>query len=228
MMHAMMNPRLANDAITFTTGLPSVQGMDFYGHSKRVLDIAISTLAILACMPLFLMVAIAIKCEDGGRVFYWSPRVGRAGRRFQCLKFRSMVVDADKHFENIRSLNQHTDDRTFKLPRDPRITVVGRWIRRYSIDELPQFWNILCGDMSIVGPRPALLEEVQRYKELDYNRIDVLPGLTCIWQVSGRGDVPFDQQIVMDLEYIRSRSFLTDLKLIVKTIPVVVSGKGAY
>ncbi len=228
MMHAMMNPRLANDAVTFTTGLPLVQGVDFYGHSKRALDIIISTLAILACIPLFLMVAIAIKCEDGGRVFYWSPRVGRAGRRFQCLKFRSMVVDADKHFENIRSLNQHTDDRTFKLPRDPRITFVGRWIRRYSIDELPQFWNILCGDMSIVGPRPALLEEVQRYRELDYNRIDVLPGLTCIWQVSGRGDVPFDRQIVMDLEYIRSRSFLTDLKLIVKTIPVVVSGKGAY
>ncbi|WP_345326076.1 sugar transferase [Novipirellula rosea] len=223
-----MTATLSNHSLIFTSGLPSIEGTDVYGHCKRILDVAISTLAIILCIPLIVLVAIAIKCEDGGKIFYWSPRVGRGGRRFQCLKFRSMVVDADKKKEAMRLLNQHADDRTFKLRHDPRITKVGRWIRRYSIDELPQFYNVLCGDMSVVGPRPALLEEVLRYNVLDYNRFDVLPGLTCIWQVSGRGDIPFDEQIVMDLEYIGCRSFSTDLKLIIKTIPVVLSGKGAY
>ncbi|EMI16780.1 secreted protein containing Bacterial sugar transferase domain protein [Rhodopirellula maiorica SM1] len=116
------------------------------------MDIVISAVAILVCMPLIALVAIAIKCEDGGKIFYWSPRVGRGGRRFQCLKFRSMVVDAEKQKEAMRLLNQHADDRTFKLRHDPRITKVGRWIRRYSVDELPQFYNVLCGDMSVVGP----------------------------------------------------------------------------
>ncbi|GAA5509298.1 sugar transferase [Novipirellula caenicola] len=224
----MMTPTLANPPLNFTSGLPSIEGIDVYGHCKRIMDVAISTVAILLCIPLIALVAIAIKCEDGGSVFYWSPRVGRGGRRFECLKFRSMVVDADKQKAAMRLMNQHADDRTFKLRHDPRITKVGRWIRRYSIDELPQFYNVLRGDMSVVGPRPALLEEVLRYNVQDYGRCDVLPGLTCIWQVSGRGDIPFAEQLIMDLDYIQNRSFLTDVKLIVKTIPVVLSGKGAY
>ncbi|TWU23947.1 UDP-N-acetylgalactosamine-undecaprenyl-phosphate N-acetylgalactosaminephosphotransferase [Novipirellula galeiformis] len=212
----------------FTTGMTSVEGIDFYQHAKRALDFLIAGTALFFSWPLFLLVALAIKWEDGGNVFYWSQRVGRGGRCFECLKFRSMVVNAEMQKNDIRKLNKHADERTFKLQHDPRITWLGRWIRRYSIDELPQFWNVLRGDMSVVGPRPTLPEEVDRYSPLDYSRFDVLPGLTCIWQVSGRGDVPFDQQIMMDLEYIRRRSFWLDITLIFRTIPVVISGKGAY
>ncbi len=211
-----------------TTGLPSTSHIAFYSFCKRSLDVLLSGPALVCLSPVFLLVAILIKFEDGGKIFYSSPRVGRKGKLFFCLKFRSMVMNADKKKEEIRALNQHADDRTFKLKHDPRITEIGRIIRRYSVDELPQLWNVFRGDMSIVGPRPALPDEVDRYKEADFHRFDVLPGLTCIWQVSGRGDIPFDQQVLMDLDYIASQGFWTDVKLILKTFPVVFSGKGAY
>lgn len=195
---------------------------------KRFLDISVALAALLALSPLFVMVAICIKLTDSGPVFFWQRRVGKWGREFPFPKFRSMVANAEQLKDALLKQNQHGDEKTFKMKRDPRITWIGRIIRRLSIDELPQLWCVLKGDMSIVGPRPPLPREVALYTLSDRRRLDITPGLTCIWQVSGRGDIPFPQQVELDVEYIQSRSFFADLRILLLTVPAVLLGKGAY
>jgi exopolysaccharide biosynthesis polyprenyl glycosylphosphotransferase len=193
---------------------------------KRTLDIVGAAAGLLALAPLFLVVAALIKLESRGPVFFGQLRVGRHGRMFRMLKFRSMVVDAEKRQKALLAENEQTGP-VFKIRRDPRITRVGAFIRRYSIDELPQLWNVLTGDMSIVGPRPPILREVQQYEPWHRRRLSVRPGLTCFWQVSGRNEIGFDEWMNLDLRYVDQWSVATDLRLIAKTIPAVVTGSGA-
>jgi lipopolysaccharide/colanic/teichoic acid biosynthesis glycosyltransferase len=200
-----------------------------YPTFKRLLDLSVAALVSLALLPLFLLVASLIKLHDRGPVLFWQQRVGRDGRVFAFPKFRSMCCDAEKIRLALLAQNQHGQDGvTFKMKNDPRITPIGRWIRRFSVDELPQLWCVITGDMSLVGPRPALPAEVARYSLHDRARLSVRPGLTCIWQVSGRSDIAFDQQVNMDVSYIQQPSIKNDLYLLVKTVPAVLSGKGAY
>ena len=175
-----------------------------------------------------ILAAILIKLTDHGPVLFWQTRVGKWGRVFSFPKFRSMVVNAEALQQQIMSANQHGDGITFKIKRDPRITWIGRILRKTSIDELPQLWCVLRGDMSLVGPRPALEKEVARYTLDDRRRLDAIPGLTCTWQVSGRSEIPFPQQVKLDAEYIEKQSLREDFKLLLRTIPAVISGRGAY
>jgi lipopolysaccharide/colanic/teichoic acid biosynthesis glycosyltransferase len=196
---------------------------------KRLLDLAVVVPALVLLAPLFAAVAIAIRLHDGGPVLFWQRRVGRDGHVFAFPKFRSMCVDAEAVRARIAAANQHgADGVTFKMKRDPRITPVGRLIRRTSIDELPQLWCVLKGEMSLVGPRPPIPSEVARYSLADRARLSVTPGLTCIWQVSGRSEIPFPEQVRMDVRYIREQSLATDVRLLLETVPAVIRGKGAY
>lgn len=195
---------------------------------KRAIDIAAAAALLIGIAPLFAAVAALIKLTDGGPVFFWQARVGRWGREFPFPKFRSMVVDAERLKETLLAQNSHGKSVTFKMKRDPRVTWIGRIIRKLSIDELPQLWCVLKGEMSLVGPRPPVPREVAHYSLADRRRLDVTPGLTCIWQVSGRGDLPFPEQVKLDVDYIESQSPWLDLKLLLKTIPAVLLGRGAY
>jgi lipopolysaccharide/colanic/teichoic acid biosynthesis glycosyltransferase len=196
---------------------------------KRFLDLALVVPALVALSPLFLLVALTIKLHDRGPVLFWQQRVGLNGRVFSFPKFRSMCVNAEAVRAALLATNEHgSEGVTFKMKRDPRITPVGRLIRRTSIDELPQLWSIVRGDMSLVGPRPPLVGEVARYTMEERQRLSVTPGLTCIWQVNGRSEIPFPQQVEMDIDYIQQRSIGNDLKLIAKTVPAVIRGRGAY
>lgn len=198
-----------------------------YVVCKRATDILISLSAILILSPIILLAAVAIKLYDGGPVLFSQARIGRNGREFRCYKFRSMIVDAESVQGSLIDQNEHADQRTFKIMNDPRVTVPGRILRRFSIDELPQLINVLLGDMSIVGPRPPLPREVALYSAYDFQRLAVKPGLTCIWQVSGRSRLAFPNQVKMDLDYIRSCGLKTDFMIILKTVPAVLSGDGA-
>ncbi len=195
---------------------------------KRGIDILGALFLGLTLAPLLLIVAAAIRFTDKGPVFFWQQRVGQWGREFRFPKFRSMVINAESLKDLLMSSNDHQKGITFKMKRDPRVTLVGRIIRKLSIDELPQLWCVLKGDMSLVGPRPPVPREVALYTLLDRRRLDVKPGLTCIWQVSGRGDIPFDRQVELDLQYIESQSVWVDLVLLLKTAPAILMGKGAY
>ncbi len=196
---------------------------------KRFLDIALVLSALVLLAPLFLLIALAIKLYDRGPVLFWQKRVGLHGEIFEFPKFRSMCVNAEAVRAALLANNQHgSEGVTFKMKRDPRITPVGRLIRRTSIDELPQLWCVLTGHMSLVGPRPPLINEVERYTMKERQRLSVTPGLTCIWQVNGRSEIPFPQQVLMDIDYIQQRSILTDVKLLAKTLPAVIRGRGAY
>jgi len=195
---------------------------------KRMLDISVSSAALVVLFPLFLFTAIAIWIENPGPVFYVQIRVGQNGRHFRFYKFRSMVVNADKLKKELAAYNESKTGVIFKMKKDPRITKVGRIIRKFSIDELPQLINVLRGDMSLVGPRPPLPMEVAEYTLEHRKRLHVIPGITCLWQVSGRSDIPFTDQVKLDLQYIQSAGFLNDIRLLLKTIPAVLSGKGAY
>lgn len=197
-------------------------------HAKRALDVVAAGLGLLLLLPLFVLVGLAITLEDRGPALFLQRRVGLGGRVFLCPKFRSMVVDADAMKAGLQALNEHKEGVTFKIKRDPRITRVGRFLRRSSIDELPQLWCVLVGDMSLVGPRPAVPSEVARYTREQRQRLAVKPGLTCYWQVQGRGDVPFEQQVQMDTRYIAEQSLWLDLRLLLMTIPAVLSARGAY
>ena len=192
---------------------------------KRLLDIAGATVGLLLCLPLFAVVAFLIRIDSPGPCFYRSGRVGKKGIRFKCVKFRTMRVDADALKEELRTQNQRHGP-TFKIESDPRITRLGKYLRKYSIDELPQLWNVLTGDMSLVGPRPHPLDDYERY-ELDHRvRLTVTPGLTGIWQVMARSDPSFEKNMTLDLEYIRNWSFWGDLKILFRTIPAVLRGEG--
>ena len=200
------------------------------GHfAKRVLDIVVAGGALVVLSPLLLVVATLIKLTDRGPVLFWQTRVGKWGRTFRFPKFRSMVVNAEALRAQLDQTNVHgADGVTFKMANDPRITRVGRFIRRTSIDELPQLWCVLKGDMSLVGPRPAIPSEVDRYSLDDRRRLEAMPGLTCTWQVSGRSDIPFPEQLRLDVEYIERQSLSEDLRLLLRTVPAVITGRGAY
>jgi len=194
---------------------------------KRTMDIVASSLAIIALSPILIAVAILVKLTSRGPMLYVQHRVGRGGQPFRMVKFRSMYRDAhDRRDEHVHQ-NMHQGP-IFKIRDDPRVTPIGRAIRRLSIDELPQFFHVLKGDMSLVGPRPPLPEEFLDYTDRERQRLLVKPGLTCIWQVSGRSDVDFHTWIDMDLEYIETWSLWLDVKLLAKTLPAVLSGRGAY
>lgn len=198
-----------------------------YRLAKQVFDFMFAGALLLVSSPLLMLIAIAIKLTDRGPVFFWQRRVGMWGQEFEFPKFRSMIVDADAIVGTLADLNLHGDIR-FKSKQDPRITKIGQFIRRFSLDEFPQLWCVLRGQMSIVGPRPALPREVQYYTQEQRRRLDVRPGLTCIWQVSGRADIPFERQVEMDVEYVESHCFWLDLRLVASTVPAVITGRGAY
>ncbi|MFZ4702133.1 MAG: sugar transferase, partial [Candidatus Methylumidiphilus sp.] len=195
---------------------------------KRLLDIVASGLLIILLSPLLAIFVIAIRRDSPGPVFFKQIRVGRYGKLFPMWKFRSMYIDAEARKKDLEKLNEMNGGVLFKMKDDPRITKVGKFIRKTSIDELPQLWNVLVGDMSLVGPRPALPSEVNQYSLAERRRLEVIPGITCIWQVSGRSDIPFDQQVGLDVKYIESQSFWLDIKLLLLTVPAVLLGKGAY
>jgi exopolysaccharide biosynthesis polyprenyl glycosylphosphotransferase len=192
---------------------------------KRVIDVVFSSLLLLFLAPLLLVVAIAIKLESKGPVVYSSERIGKKGRVFRCYKFRTMVKDAENRRAEIMHMNER-DGVLFKVKNDPRITPIGRILRKYSLDELPQFFNVLRGDMSVVGPRPPLASEVMEYKLNHLRRLDVMPGITGLWQVQGRQDPSFDSYVSLDVTYIENWSIWLDLKIIVRTFGVVFSGTG--
>ena len=195
---------------------------------KRSADIGVAMLMILMLSPLLICVAVLIKLESKGPVVFTQVRVGKNGRYFNFFKFRSMRVGAERQKAELQQQNESADGVIFKMKHDPRITRVGRIIRKFSIDELPQLFNVLVGDMSLVGPRPPLPSEVANYTLEEYKRLHITPGITCIWQVSGRSDIPFKQQVELDKEYIKSRSLWKDLLILLKTIPAVITGRGAY
>jgi lipopolysaccharide/colanic/teichoic acid biosynthesis glycosyltransferase len=199
-----------------------------YRIAKRAFDIVFAAALLVASGPLLLLIAFAIKLTDGGPVLFWQKRVGMWGELFDFPKFRSMVVGADRMVETLIDHNHHGDGITFKIKRDPRVTWIGRLIRRFSLDEFPQLWCVLVGQMSLVGPRPALPREVNNYTQAHRRRLGARPGLTCIWQVSGRADVPFERQVQMDVEYVESHNFWLDVKLVAFTVPAVIIGRGAY
>lgn len=194
---------------------------------KRIIDIVVAATLLLILAPLLLIVALAIKLDSPGPVFYPHDRVGQHGRRFRMLKFRSMHVDAEKAKQGLLSQND-TDLPLFKMKNDPRRTRVGNIIRRFSIDEFPQLINVLQGHMSLVGPRPALPEEAQQYTDYHAHRVIAVPGMTGLWQVSGRSLLKFEQMVELDVRYAREWSVWLDLFILLKTIPVILSGKGAY
>ncbi len=195
---------------------------------RRLIDCVGASCALVCFSPILALVAIAIKLTDRGPVLFWQTRVGQWGREFPFPKFRSMVVNAEQLKTDVLARNDHHDSITFKMKHDPRVTRIGRITRKLSLDELPQLYCVLKGEMSLVGPRPPLPREVAQYSLRDRRRLDVKPGLTCIWQVTGRGDIPFDRQVELDIQYIESQSIWVDILLLLKTAPAIVFGKGAY
>jgi exopolysaccharide biosynthesis polyprenyl glycosylphosphotransferase len=204
---------------------PRYSGAKCFG--KRAFDISFAIVVLIAALPLLLLVALAIKLTSRGPVFYRSERIGLDGKPFNLIKFRSMVVGADSQLEMLAALNE-SDGLLFKIRQDPRVTRVGRIIRRCSIDELPQFVNVLMRQMSVVGPRPPLRREVDSYDDHVRRRLLVRPGITGLWQISGRSDLSWEDSVRLDLSYVENWSMLHDLVIVVKTIRVVVNGAGAY
>jgi exopolysaccharide biosynthesis polyprenyl glycosylphosphotransferase len=192
---------------------------------KRIIDIVVSVAISVLISPVLAVIALIVKLDSSGPVLYGSRRVGKKSRIFVCYKFRTMVVNADELKENLRALNERQGP-FFKLRDDPRITRVGKWLRKYSLDELPQFWNVIIGDMSLVGPRPHPIDDFEQYSLEHFRRLDVTPGITGIWQVTARQDPSFEKNMALDLEYIENWSIWTDFKILVKTIPAVFSGAG--
>ena len=193
---------------------------------KRVLDLTVSSLGLLLLSPVFLAITLAVKFGSKGPIFYRAARIGRKGRTFSCYKFRTMVPNAD----SLKASLEHRNEREgvlFKISNDPRITPIGRILRKYSFDELPQLYNVLRGDMSLVGPRPPIASEVEQYDLAHLRRLDVLPGITGLWQVEARQDPSFDSYISLDTAYVENWSFLLDLKILVRTVAVVFSGTGS-
>jgi exopolysaccharide biosynthesis polyprenyl glycosylphosphotransferase len=197
-----------------------------YILAKRALDIVVALAVLILFLPFTLIVAMIIKLTSRGPVIFRQTRVGLGGRQFTCYKFRSMVADAEEKREQIEHLNE-ADGPVFKIKNDPRITHFGAFLRKTSIDEVPQLWNVLKGDMSLVGPRPPLPCEVAEYTEKECRRLSVLPGLTCLWQISGRSNISFEHWVELDIQYIEAMSFRNDLVILLKTIPAVITARGA-
>lgn len=195
---------------------------------KRFMDIILSILAIIIGSPVFLLTALLVKITSPGPIIFSQIRVGKFGRHFKFHKFRSMYIDAEARKAELMVQNESADGVIFKMKHDPRITPVGRFIRKFSIDELPQLFNVLLGDMSLVGPRPPLPSEVRTYTLEERKRLNITPGITCLWQVSGRSELPFSKQIALDKEYIASKSAWKDFLILLKTVPAILTGKGAW
>ncbi|HKV61114.1 MAG TPA: sugar transferase [Candidatus Acidoferrum sp.] len=193
---------------------------------KRIIDISLSAIALFFLWPLLLVIALAIKLESPGSVIYASLRAGKMGQPFFCYKFRTMFKGADRLRDSLRRFNERQDP-FFKIADDPRVTRLGRFLRRYSLDELPQLWNVLKGDMSLVGPRPHPLDDCARYRPGDHRRLDVKPGITGLWQVIARTNPSFETCMALDLEYMKNWSLLLDLKILMRTVPTVLSGEGS-
>ena len=213
-VHAIVNSKLQHEAI------PTLGRL-----AKRVLDLALSAAALLVLGPVMLVIAIAVKLESRGPAIYSSLRVGKRGIPFVCYKFRTMVPGANQ----LRKVLHHLNERRgpfFKIANDPRVTPLGRFLRKYSLDELPQFWNVLKGDMSLVGPRPHPLEDVEQYCAGHEQRLEVKPGLTGLWQVTARANPSFETCMLLDVGYIRHWSLLLDCKILLRTIPAVLAGQG--
>lgn len=199
----------------------------FYRLTKRLFDILASFTGLVVLSPVFLIVAVAIKADDGGPVFYNQERVGKGGKHFKMYKFRSMRVNADQELNDLIHQNE-VDGAMFKIKNDPRITRVGKFIRKTSIDEFPQLLNVLLGQMSIVGPRPPLPREIKLYTNYDRQRLFVRPGCTGLWQVTVRNSVGFHEMVNIDLEYIQKRGFWLDVKIIFRTIGIIFAPNSAY
>ena len=198
-----------------------------YHAVKRLFDVVASACGLILLSPLFLLLIILIKSEDGGPAFYSQERIGKNEKPFKMWKFRSMVVDADKMLDKLEDQNE-IDGAMFKIKDDPRVTRIGHVIRKYSLDELPQLWNVLIGDMSLVGPRPPLPSEVEEYTDYDKQRLTVMPGCTGLWQVTRRSEADFDEMVWLDIVYINHSGLFEDFKLIVKTVLVMIHPNGAY
>jgi exopolysaccharide biosynthesis polyprenyl glycosylphosphotransferase len=215
-----------------TTSMPliRIQEPEFRGARRLVkecVDRLAAAVLLLASAPVFLVLACAIKIIDSGSVFYRHRRIGKCGREFDVLKFRSMVVDADQRIEALRALNEGNDVQ-FKLRRDPRVTRVGNVIRKYSLDELPQLVNVLMGQMSLVGPRPHVTREVEMYGPAAHRRLLVKPGITGLWQVSGRSNLSWDEAVELDVRYVENWSLALDLSILWRTVRAVIRSAGAY
>ena len=204
-----------------------VNDRPFYHVVKRLFDIVASACGLILLSPLFLFLVIKIRSEDGGPAFYSQERIGKNEKPFKMWKFRSMVVDADKMLDELEDQNE-IDGAMFKIKDDPRVTKIGHVIRKYSLDELPQLWNVLIGDMSLVGPRPPLPSEVEEYTNYDKQRLTVMPGCTGLWQVTRRSEADFDEMVWLDIVYINHSGLFEDFKLIVKTVLVMIHPNGAY
>lgn len=204
-----------------------VKGRYGYHFFKRLLDICASGVALILLSPLFAYLAYKIHKEDGGPAFYSQTRIGKDEKPFKMWKFRSMVVNADKMMKELEDQNE-INGAMFKMKNDPRITKIGHTIRKYSLDELPQLWNVLIGDMSLVGPRPPLPSEVEEYTDYDKLRLTVTPGCTGLWQVTKRNEADFDEMVELDIEYINHSGFFYDLGIIFKTVGVMIHPNGAY
>jgi len=198
-----------------------------YKFTKRLLDISATMFGIILLSPVYIATAIAIKLDSKGPVFFAQNRLGQKGKHFKMYKFRSMVVDAEQLLKELESQNE-VSGHMFKMRNDPRITKVGKLIRKTSLDELPQLFNVLKGDMSLVGPRPPLPKEVSEYDKWQDLRLSVRPGITGLWQVSGRNDIGFEEMVSLDLKYIRERSLIYDVKIILKTVPVLLGDSKAF
>ncbi len=196
--------------------------------AKRLIDIVGSLAGMVLLSPVFLGIAAAVKFTSPGPVIFCQTRVGRYGRHFKFYKFRSMYIDAEARKAELMEQNESSDGVIFKMKNDPRITKVGRFLRRTSLDELPQLWNVFIGDMSLVGPRPPVPKEVAEYTLEARKRLDVIPGITCLWQINGRSEIPFHEQVRLDKEYIQSSGLWKDILILAKTVPAILGGKGAY
>jgi exopolysaccharide biosynthesis polyprenyl glycosylphosphotransferase len=203
----------------------SIQGWNLV--LKRAADLVLTTIIVLGSVPLLLLITLAIRLNSTGPIIYTQTRIGKNGKPFTCYKFRSMVTDADVLRSTVAKFNEATGP-LFKMRNDPRQTRVGRFLRRYSLDELPQLYNVLRGEMSLIGPRPNLPYEVEQYQEWHKKRLSVSPGITGLWQVSGRSDLTFDEMVLLDIYYVENWSLALDLHILLRSLPAVLQGKGAY
>ncbi|MFX3632349.1 MAG: sugar transferase [Candidatus Pristimantibacillus sp.] len=216
------------DSSSIYTRYESRRSLRLYLMIKRGMDIMGAAIGLILLAPIFIIVALCIKIEDPkGSVFFYQERIGRNERHFNMFKFRSMVTNAEDLLENLLVQNE-IEGAMFKIKQDPRITKVGRFIRKTSIDELPQLWNVIRGEMSLVGPRPPLHREVLEYSSYDKLRLKVTPGCTGLWQVSGRNELSFNEMVALDLKYIEQRGILLDIKLVILTVRVMFGSKDAY
>ena len=204
-----------------------VETLSFKSVGKRLFDVFFSMLFLILFSPMFVFLALLVKMDSPGPIFYFSKRYGRQGKKFAMIKFRSMQINADEHLAALREQNE-VDGPIFKIKSDPRVTKAGKFLRRYSLDELPQFFNVLVGDMSLVGPRPFPIDQIEKEDLRQLKRLEVRPGITGLWQIRGRSDISFFRLVRWDIWYINNWSFWLDMQILWQTIPVVLRGKGAY